>query len=77
MSEIIRFGPLTLKYISILFNKYVRSSHCGSAVMNPTSIREDAGLIPGRLSGLRIRCCSKLWCRSQTRLKSDIAMAVV
>ena len=23
------------------------SSHCGSAVVNPTSIREDAGLIPG------------------------------
>ena len=24
-----------------------RSSHCGSAVANPTSIHEDAGLIPG------------------------------
>ena len=23
------------------------SSHCGSAVMNPTSIHEDVGLIPG------------------------------
>ena len=25
----------------------LRSSHCGSAVMNPTSIHEDTGLIPG------------------------------
>ena len=24
-----------------------QSSHCGSAVTNPTSIHEDAGLIPG------------------------------
>ena len=25
----------------------IRSFHCGSAVANPTSIHEDAGLIPG------------------------------
>ena len=24
-----------------------QSSHCGSGVMNPTSIHEDVGLIPG------------------------------
>jgi len=24
-----------------------RSSHCGSEIMNPTSIHEDSGLIPG------------------------------
>ena len=33
------------------FLKFLRcilgSSHCGSAVMNPTSIHADAGLIPG------------------------------
>ena len=28
-------------------NSRVGSPHCGSAVMNPTSIHEDAGLIPG------------------------------
>ena len=28
-------------------NNYFRSSHCGSVEMNPTSIPEDAGLIPG------------------------------
>ena len=26
---------------------YYRSSHCGSAVMNPTSVHADSGLIPG------------------------------
>ena len=34
-----------------------RSSCCGSAVMNQTSIHEDAGLIRAPLSGLRIWCC--------------------
>ena len=29
------------------------------------------------LSGLWIRCCCKLWCRSQTQLRSGVAMAVV
>ena len=29
------------------------------------------------LSGLRVQCCWKLWCRSQTQLGSCIALAVV
>ena len=29
------------------------------------------------LSGLRIRCCCELWCRSQTQLGSGIAVALV
>ena len=29
------------------------------------------------LSGLRIRHCHELWCRSQTRLRSGIALALV
>ena len=28
------------------------------------------------LSGLRIRCCHELWCRSQTRLGFGIAVAL-
>ena len=45
-------------------------------LMNLTSIHEDPSLIPG-LSGLRTWCCRELWCRSQTRLGSRIAVAVV
>ena len=41
-------------------------------VMNPTSIHEDTGSIPG-LSGLRIRHCHKL----QMQFGSGIAVAVV
>ena len=29
------------------------------------------------LSELRILCCRELWCRSQTRLRSQVAVAVV
>ena len=29
-------------------------------VKNPSGIHEDAGLIPGLTSGLRIQCCHKL-----------------
>ena len=33
--------------IPLIRNLYFRSSHRGSSVMNPTSIHEDTGLIPG------------------------------
>ena len=36
--------PLTIASKRI---KYLRSCRCGSAVMNATSIHEDAGLFPG------------------------------
>ena len=29
------------------------------------------------VSGLRILCCHELWCRSQARLRSQVAVAVV
>ena len=44
----------------------------GSVVMNPSSIHEDAGLIPGPWSvGLRIRCCC---CGIHGRGSSDLAL---
>ena len=46
-------------------------------ITNPTSIHEDAGSIPGLLSGLRIPHCCELWCRSQMLLSSGLAVAVV
>ena len=54
----------------------IGSSHDGSAVTNPISIHEDVGSILALLSGLRIRSCCELWCRSQTGLGSGVAVAV-
>ena len=66
-----------------LKRKKAWSSHLGSAEMNQTSIHEDAGSIP--VSGLRIwlfhelrrsQLCCELWCKSQTWLRSGVAVAV-
>ena len=43
---------------------------------NPTRIHEDVGSIPGLAYWLGIQCCSELWCRSQTQLRSGVAVAV-
>ena len=40
----VRLDSPNLLYIK---NKYCRSSHCGTAETNPTSIGEDSGSIPG------------------------------
>ena len=40
-------SPTTLKIEKNEKKKKIRSSHCGSSVMNPTSICEDEDLIPG------------------------------
>ena len=45
-------------------------------LMNLTRNHEVVGSIPGLASGLRIRHCCELWCRSQTRLGSHIAVAL-
>ena len=45
-------------------------------LMNPTSIHEDTVGSLGLLSGLRIQRCRELWCRSQRRLGSGVAVAV-
>ena len=52
------------------------SSHHGSVDTNLSGIHEDVGSILG-LSGLRIQCGHELWGRSQTWLRSGIAMVVV
>ena len=54
-----------------------RSSHCGSAVMNLTSMHEDAGSIPGLAQWFNDLACCELWCRLQTRLGSHDAVVVV
>ena len=58
--------------------KYPRSSCCGAAEMDPTSIHEDVGSIPALalLSGSRIWHCQELQCRLQMWLGFHIAVAV-
>ena len=41
------------KFIYNRIKKYLRSSHCGSAVTNPTSIHEDEGSIPGLIQWVK------------------------
>ena len=48
-----------------------------SAVRNPPSNHENAGSIPGSPSGLRIHHWHELCFRSQMRLGSGVAVAVV
>ena len=49
----------------IIFFKYkiIGSSHCGSAVMSPTSIHEDVGSIPGPTRGVKDLALPWLWLR--------------
>ena len=48
---------------SFFKNLYYGSSHCGSVVMNKTSVPEDAVLIPGLAQWVGIQCCHELWLR--------------
>ena len=54
----------------------IQRSHRGSIKTNLTSIHEDEGSTLASFSGLRIWHCWELWCRSQTRLKSGVALVV-
>ena len=60
----------------LLLRLYCGSFHHGPAVNEPASVHEEAGLIPGSLSGLRTWCCRELWGRLQTWLGSCAAVAV-
>ena len=55
----------------------IGSSHHGSVEMNPTTTCEDAGSIPDLTHWVKDLTCPELWCKSQTWLRSHIAVAVV
>ena len=44
-------------------------------VMNPRSIREDAGSTPGLNQWVKDAACHELWCELQTQLRSAVAVA--
>ena len=52
----------------------VGSSHCGSVVVNPTSIHEDTGSAPGLIQWVKDPACLDLWCRLQMWLRSHVAV---
>ena len=49
-----------------------KSSHCGTAETNLTSIHEDVDSIPGSTQRVGIWSCYELWYRSKTRLRSAL-----
>ena len=53
-----------------------RSSYCGSAEKNLTSIHEHECLMPGLTRWVKDLALRELWCRLQKRLGSRIAVAV-
>ena len=71
---------LNQKYtiLLILHHKYVRngSPRRNTAEKNPTRNHEVAVRSLASLSGLRIWSCHELWCKSQTPLRSYVAVAV-
>ena len=66
---------LFLCFCSFLFflagTVQIRSSCHGSAEMNPTGIREDAGSVPDLAQW--VGCC-ELWCRTKMQLGSRVAV---
>ena len=46
-AEMIKFTFLLVMWFRLFKKIQIRSSCCGSVVMNPTSLHEDAGSIPG------------------------------
>ena len=54
--QMVQAGPLSSEFpkgFFVLFLKKMSCFHCGSVVMNPASIHEDAGSIPGLVQWIK------------------------
>ena len=71
-----RSSCLLPRALDVVKNSTLRSSPCGSQQTQPVIVRTWVRSLAS-LSGLRIQCCRELWCRSQTRLQSCVAVVVV
>ena len=60
-----------------IYKSLLGSSFHGAAERNLTRIHEDAVSIPGLAQWLRDLACCDLWYRSQTLVRSRVAVAVV
>ena len=56
---------------------YLKSSRCGTAEANLTSIHEMWVQSLASLSGSAIQHCHELWCNFQMQFRSLVAVAVV
>ena len=75
-------GGEALDELHPLLNTPAQTARTGTPVVdwrltNPTGSQEDSGSVLASFSGLRIWRCQKLGCRSQMRLRSCVAVAVV
>ena len=62
-----------VKSVRMLSEEWYWSSRHGAVEKNPTRNHEVVGSIPGLTQWVKDR---ELWCRSQTRLGSGVAVAV-
>ena len=70
-------GKFILTVIYLFKTVMLGSSHCGSAVTNPTGIHEEGSSIPGPAPWVRDPALLELWRRLQMWLGSCVAVAVV
>ena len=71
------FGDVRYNTVTVINNTVVGVPVVVQQLTNLTRIHKDAGSTLASLSGLRIQHCCELWCKSQTRLRSGVAVAVV